>query len=59
MKQKKYTVQTYYSTFCSHEVVAINKEEAILKARKRKIKTNELLSNIDAWNDADIIEEAI
>ena len=57
MKKKKYEVQIYYSTFCSHQVEAINKEEAFLKARRKKLDDGQILSNIEEWNNADTIEE--
>ena len=53
---KKYKVKLYYSSFCSHEIEASNEEEAIIKARELDIKENEILINLESWEDADTAE---
>ena len=54
---KKFEVKIYYSSFCSYEVDAKNSNEAIKKARELKIDKNELLSNLENWEEADTVEE--
>ena len=53
---KKYKVKLYYSSFCSYEVEANSEEEAIVKARGLDIKENEIIINLESWEDADIAE---
>ena len=53
---KKYDVQIYYSGFSTHSIEAENEEEAILKARKQKIKFDEICSNLESWKEADDAE---
>ena len=53
---KKFDVQIYYSGFSTHIIEAENEEEAILKARSRKIKLDEISSNLESWKEADDAE---
>lgn len=55
--KKRFEVQIYYSGFCTYEVEAKNKEQAIQKARQIEIKKNELLSNLENWKEADTASE--
>lgn len=48
-----YEVKIYYSSFCTYEIEAENKEQAIDKARNLEIKRNEILSNLENWKEAD------
>lgn len=56
MKKNKYEVILYYSGYSTHQVDAKNKEEAILKARKMKINETEILSTLENWREADLVE---
>jgi len=56
-QKKRYEVQVYYSSFCSHVVDAENKIEALQKAREQKVNENEIVSNLEAWPEADIVKE--
>lgn len=51
---KKYEVQLYYTRFSTYLVDAEREGEAILKARKEKIKLKDICSNLENWADADI-----
>lgn len=53
MEKKKFEVKIFYSSFCNYEVVAKNEENAVLKARELSINRNEILSNIENWEEAD------
>ena len=53
---KKYEVKLYYSSFCSQEVEANSEEEAIEKVRGFDIKENEIIINLESWEDADTAE---
>ncbi|MBN1574299.1 MAG: hypothetical protein JW984_13960 [Deltaproteobacteria bacterium] len=53
---KRYEVRIYYSGFCTYEVEAENEEEAITKARNMQIDSNELMSNLENWEEADTAE---
>ncbi len=50
---KKFEVKVYYSGFCTYEIEAENEEQAINKARKLEINRNEILSNLENWEEAD------
>lgn len=54
---KKYEVKIYHSTFCTYEVGANSKEEAIEIARLLEIEESELLGNLENWEDADEVKE--
>ena len=53
MKNKRMNVMIYYTGFCTYEVEAENEEEAILKARELSINKNEILTNLENWENAD------
>ena len=53
MKNKKFNVRIYYSSFCSYEIDAEDENEAILKARELPRNETEILENIEDWQDAD------
>lgn len=57
MKNKKFEVKIYYTGFCSYQVEAKSEYEAIKKTRKLEIKSNEILSNLENWKEADTAEE--
>ena len=50
---KKFEVKTFYSGYCSYEIEAENKTEAIVKARTLPINSNDILSNLESWEEAD------
>jgi hypothetical protein len=54
---KKFEVKIYYSGFCYYEIDAENEEDAILQARKLAINQNEILSNLENWEEADTATE--
>lgn len=57
MKVKNFEVKVYYSTLCRHIVKARNEIEAFEKAKKLKIKENEIMANLEPWDDADTVED--
>jgi hypothetical protein len=54
---KKYEVQIYYSGFCSYIIEAENEYNAIEKGRQLDIETDQILTNLENWEDADTAEE--
>ena len=54
MEKKKFEVQIYYTGYCTYLINAESEDEAILKARKEKIKVKEVCSNFENWEDADV-----
>ena len=57
---KTFTVRLYYSGYCTRSVKAKNEDAAIQKARSLDFNTeakNEVLSNLEPWEDADEAEE--
>ena len=50
---KKFIVKIYFTTYCSFEIEANNEEEAILKARRIKVNNDELIMNLENWEEAD------
>ncbi|MDR2632394.1 MAG: hypothetical protein LBC51_02055 [Treponema sp.] len=54
---KKYDVHIYYSSFCSYTIEAKDESDAIEKGRRINVNTNEILSNLENWKDADTAEE--
>ena len=53
MKKKEFDVTIYYSGFCTYKIEAKNEKIAILKARTKTIDKNEIISNIESWEEAD------
>lgn len=53
MQKKKFEVKIYYSSYCTYEIEANNKEDAVIKARTLPINNNEILSNVENWTEAD------
>ncbi|MDO4728344.1 MAG: hypothetical protein Q4B43_04980 [Bacteroidota bacterium] len=56
MELKKFKVDVYYTSFCSYEIVAENEEKAKQEAVERKINKDEIISNLDIWEDGVTIE---
>jgi hypothetical protein len=54
---KTFDVNIYYSGFCGYKIDAEDEYEAIEKARNMDINQSELLSNLEAWKEADTVEE--
>lgn len=52
---KKYKVDIYFSSFCSYEIFAANEEEAIIIARQKNVKKEEVILNLERWEEADTI----
>ena len=59
MAEKKFHINVYYSTFCSYEITAKSEEEAWEQVNNLKIKPNEIISNLERWEEADTIEETL
>lgn len=58
MSKKTFSVKIYYSTFITKLVEADNELEAIKIARGQSLdKKDELLSNLEPWEEADTLEE--
>jgi hypothetical protein len=53
----KYEVKIYYSTFCIYEIEAENEEDAIIKTRSMEIVENDIINNLENWEEADEVEE--
>ena len=53
MKNKKHEVNIYFSGFCTYEIEANSKDDAIEKARQLPINKKEILSNLENWFEAD------
>ena len=58
MLKKTFEVKVYYSTLSTQIVEADNEQEAIKIARNQALdKKDELLSNLEPWEEADTLEE--
>ncbi len=57
MKTKTYEVQIYYSGFTTNKIEAKSEEDAIIKARLLDVNKDELLTNIENWEEADKANE--
>lgn len=57
MKSKIFEVKIYYTCFCTYQVKAKNRNDAICKARKFAINKNEIFGNLENWKEADEAEE--
>ncbi|NLN95267.1 MAG: hypothetical protein GX128_03745 [Bacteroidales bacterium] len=53
MGTKSFEIKIYYTGFCTYEIEAQDKAEAIIKARNLPIIQNEVISNLENWGDAD------
>lgn len=53
---KKYYVTLNFSTFCTYEVEAKDKNEAFEKAQEADVDRNEIIGNLEPWPEADITE---
>ncbi len=53
MENKKFEVKIYYTGFCVYSIEAQDEADAIIKARNLPINQNEILSNLENWEDAD------
>lgn len=53
MNDKIFEVKIYYSGFNTYHVNAKSEDEAIIEARKLSIKKNEIINNIENWQEAD------
>lgn len=51
----KFSVQRYFSGFCTDEIEAKNKDEAYEIVTKLPIKTDEIMDSLEPWQDADQI----
>lgn len=55
--KKKFEIKIYYSGFCTYEIEAQDEAEAILEARKLPVNQNEIITNLENWEDADTATE--
>ena len=55
--EKGFEVKIYFSGFCTFEVSATDQVDAILRARKLPINNNELITNLENWEEADTANE--
>lgn len=55
-KEKAFEVRIYFSSFCTYQLDAESRAEAILKARRLKIDELEILTNLKNWEEADEAE---
>lgn len=57
MEKKHFEVKIFYSGFCTYGIEAENEVEAIINARTLPIDSNELLSNLENWEEADTADK--
>jgi len=57
MENKKFEVKVYYTGFCVYSIEAQDEAGAIIKARNLPIIQNEVISNLENWEDADTVME--
>lgn len=57
MKRKNFEAKIYFTTLCQYTVKAKDKVEALTKARKLKINEHQIMNNLEAWDEADTVEE--
>ncbi|MCF6268082.1 MAG: hypothetical protein L3J41_00025 [Melioribacteraceae bacterium] len=50
---EKFEVKIYYSGYCTYKIDAENEEQAIKKARDFEVNKDEVLSNLENWQEAD------
>ncbi len=56
MKTKEFEVKVYYSGYCTYLVKADDEAEAIDKVRVLGINNDEILSNLENWEEAAVGE---
>lgn len=54
--KKNFEVRIFYSGYCTYQVKAKTKDDAIIKARKLPINNNEIFDNLENWKEADTAE---
>jgi hypothetical protein len=54
---KHFNVNIYHSGFCSYSIEAKDEFEAVELARKLPINNDELLQNMEVWEEADVALE--
>ena len=57
MTKRKFEVTLYYSSLCRHIVEADSVDYAILKARELQVSADDIVDNLDSWEDADEARE--
>lgn len=57
MKNKNFEVRIYYTGFCTYLVEAETEDDAIKKARRLPIDEDEIVGNLENWEEADTVEE--
>jgi len=57
MESKLYRTTIYYTGFCTYEIEAQDEAEAILKARILPVNQNEIITNLENWEEADTATE--
>jgi hypothetical protein len=57
MEKKYFETTIFYSGFCTYKIEAANENEAIIKARTLPVNNNEILFNLENWEEADTAEE--
>ncbi len=55
MATKQYKVEVYYSTYNTHYIEAESADEAVLKARQASMHKDELMGNLEHWEEADVV----
>jgi len=56
MENKYFETKIFYSGYCTYKIMAVNEGEAIIKARTLPVNNNEILSNLESWEEADTAE---
>lgn len=57
MKSKIFEVKIYHSSFCTYQIKTKTESEAIKKAREFPVNNNQILNNLENWEEADDVEE--
>lgn len=57
MTIRKFEVTLYYSSLCHHILEADSADNAIIKARELKVSADDIVDNLDSWEDADEARE--
>lgn len=52
----RFLVRRFYSGYCEYEIEANDESEAYEKSKGLPIKTDEIISTLEAWAEADEVE---
>lgn len=55
----KFSIRKYYSGYCSYEVEANDKDEALEKVKEMLINYDEVLGTLEDWEECDEVEQIL